>query len=63
MQVATVGALMFGEGGRVGDGEKRHERQGGKVESSTNVRAGACPLNAFTTKEHVQLTLIKYSHY
>lgn len=53
-----------GWGGRKSQSwEKRHQRQGGKIESNTNVHAGTCPQDVFTTKEHVQLTLIKCSHY
>lgn len=59
MKGATVGVLMAGEGGRARAG-KKHERQGGKVESNTIMHAGTCPLNVFETKEHVRLTSIKY---
>lgn len=59
VQGATVGALVAGEGGRARAG-KKHERQGGKIESNTNMHAGTCPLDVFATKEHVQLTSIKY---
>lgn len=60
MQGTTAGALMVGEGGRARAGEKKHERQGGKIESNTIMHAGTCPLDVFATKEHIQLTSIKY---